>query len=846
MGDLARVGLVVVSHSSALAWAAVGLAQEMLHGAPVRIEVAAGLDEHTLGTDALAIHRALLDADTGAGVVVLMDLGSAILSTELALDLLDDEARAAVTLCAAPIVEGLVVAVVAAAGGASREVVAAEATAALAGKQAHLGGVGDSPDDASGASDGATAASDGATAASDGASAASDGASAEVVGRFVVANPHGLHARPAARLVQEAGAFDAVVTLRNLTTGAGPVPARSLSRVATLGAQKGHDIEVVATGPDARCALDHLLALADRAFDEDLAGHAPQGGGAPPLAGPVRASGPMPASPGIGIGLAWVAASAPVVAARTTTDDPAADRAGLAAAIGRVTEAIRAVRADTARDLGEQDAAIFDAHLQLLADDDLLGDADHRIGSGEGAPSAWAAAVARVEAAFAALSDPYLQARAADVRAVGDQVLADLLGVERSLSGATGVLVATDLTPADVAGLDPVRVAAVVLAHGSPTAHCAILARAKGIPVVVGAGAAVLDVAAGTLMAVDGTAGEVVVDPSAEEVAHFRTLADAFDAARTRALQRADRPALTSDGTTVLVGANLGSLADAVTAASSGADLAGLVRTEFLFLGRQHAPDVDEQEASYLALAEAIGGRRLTLRTLDVGGDKPLGYVPMPVEANPFLGLRGLRLSLARPGLLADQLLAVVRTAHRTPVSVMFPMVSVVPELLEARRLLGEAIERDGRGRPSGLEVGIMVEVPAAALKAAAFAPFVDFFSIGTNDLTQYTMAAERGSGDVAVLGDPYDPGVLRLIGCVGDAAGAAMVGVCGELAADPAAVPLLIGLGVHELSMSPLAIPQVKDAVRGVDRVAARDLARRALTLDGPLAVRALLAEGR
>jgi phosphoenolpyruvate-protein kinase (PTS system EI component) len=301
---------------------------------------------------------------------------------------------------------------------------------------------------------------------------------------------------------------------------------------------------------------------------------------------------------------------------------------------------------------------------------------------------------------------------------------------------------------------------------------------------------------------------------------------------------------VTRDGATVLVGANLGSAGDA--RAAVGADLAGLVRTEFCFLGRHSAPDVDEQEAAYRAIAEAMDGRRITLRTLDVGGDKPLDYLAMPREANPFLGVRGLRLALAQPQLLADQLQAIVRVAHDHPLDVMFPMVAAVDELVAARRALDEAVESVGRGRPAGLRVGIMVEVPAAALKAAAFAPLVDFLSIGTNDLTQYALAAERGNDELAALADPLDPGVLALVAATVDGAARAdhdvLVAVCGEVAGDEQAVALLIGLGVRELSVAPAAVATVKEAVREVELGHAREVAAAALACPDAHAVRALL----
>jgi phosphoenolpyruvate-protein phosphotransferase/dihydroxyacetone kinase phosphotransfer subunit len=828
------VGLVVVSHSRALALAAVALAEEMVHGQRLTIAVAAGLDELTFGTDAVAITEAIAAADDGDGVVVLMDLGSAVLSAELALDLMDDQdARDRVTLCPAPLVEGLVVAAVAAAGGAGRAEVAAEAAAALAGKQSQL-----EPDA------GTSPAAPDSTAE----------AESELSATFTLSNPHGLHARPAARLVQQVRQFDAEVRLRNLTTGAGPVPAGSLSRVATLGALTGHQVEVSVTGTQARQALEGVLSLARRGFDEHVSPPA-EGGLAPAVTPLTLTVGPLAASPGIAIGPAQPMRVRTIEVPDEPAGDPAEQGRRLSDALTVVRSQVEGQRVRAAAEVGASEVAIFDAHLMLLEDSALLGDARARLAS-QGAAPAWAAAVARAEAELGGLSDPYLRARAADVRAVGDQVLRALLPgdeqpgedvVEVGVAGqdaASGVLVAGDLTPAQAAGLDPDRIAGVVLAFGSPTAHSAILARARGIPAVVAAGAGVLDIAPGTLLAVDGDLGELVVDPAPAVRATFEQRARDRAARASAALARSAAPAVTRDGVEVLVAANIGSAQDARDAAAAGADGAGLVRTEFLFLGRASAPEVDEQEKAYLAIAAALGGRRITLRTLDVGGDKPLDYVPMPAEANPFLGVRGLRLSLLRPQLLIDQLIAVLRVARQTPVSVMFPMVSTVAELVRARAMLDDAVRSEGGAWPSGLQVGIMIEVPAAALKARSFAPHVDFLSIGTNDLTQYTMAAERGNDATAGLGDPFDPAVLRLVQatCAGVGPGV-LVAVCGELAADERATGLLLGLGVGELSMTPRAVPVVKEAVRAVELGAARDLAGRALQADGPDAVRSLLA---
>src|SRR3954453_7289859 len=337
------------------------------------------------------------------------------------------------------------------------------------------------------------------------------------------------------------------------------------------------------------------------------------------------------------------------------------------------------------------------------------------------------------------LTDPYLRGRAADLRAVANDVVHSLAGSHDPAFIVDGVLVAHDLSPAQAAALDPDRVRAVVLGGGSPTSHASILIRSLGIPAVVSAGAAVLDLAEGTPVVVDGTTGCVVVDPTVEQLAGYEREARTLAERRAHDAVDATRPALSADGVPIEVAANLGSVADAVSAARVGADSAGLIRTEFLFLGRTQPPSVDEQERAYLAMAEAFGGRPITIRTLDVGGDKPLPYVQQAAEANPYLGRRGIRFSLARTDLLTEQLTAICRVARRSPVNVMFPMVKTVDGLLLARAFLDDVA--GGAGLPSSLRVGIMVEVPATALKIAAFLPYVDFVSIGTNDLPQYTLS---------------------------------------------------------------------------------------------------------
>jgi phosphocarrier protein FPr len=474
------VGIVVVSHSRALATAAVALAQEMVSGGAVRIAIAAGLDERTFGTDAVAIGQAITEADDGDGVVVLMDLGSAVLSAELAVELLGDEpVRSRVTLCPGPLVEGLVVAAVTAAVGASRAEVAREAAAALAGKQSQLG-TGSAP---AGEPDPDRENDQGAA-----------------TGRFELSHPHGLHARPASRLVQLVGGLDADVRLRDLTSGRGPVEAGSLSRLATLGALPGHVIEVTATGDQAEYAVGAVLALAERDFDESGPDDVP----------PVEAA-PTSATPGMGP--AWVHRTAPIEILPGPAGDPDHEWARLTAALDVVRAWVSRLRDRTAADLGEPLAAVFEAHLQLLADPALLDAARSGLATRRAGP-AWEAAVADAASALAGLTDPYLRARAEDVRAIGDQVLRVLVGPPGAdpdgepLDPPSGaVLVVDRLTPAQAVALDRSRVAAVVTAAGSAQGHAAILLRAKGIPAVVGAGPTVLEVPDGTVLTVDAGRG---------------------------------------------------------------------------------------------------------------------------------------------------------------------------------------------------------------------------------------------------------------------------------------------------------------------------------------------------
>ena len=839
------VGLVLVCHSARLAEGTAELAAQM-GGAELRIAAAGGLDlpGAPLGTDATRVMRAIDEVWSEDGVLVLVDLGSAVLSAEMAVELLPEERRGAVLLTAAPFVEGAVAAAVSAGLGDSLDTVAREARGALAGKAAQLA---EPAEPAAGSTP------------------AAGGTRLEL--RLTVANPQGLHARPAAALVRTAAGFDAVVTVTDATSGRGPASGRSLNAVATLGVRRGHEIVVRASGREAREALDAIGRLAAQGFGEPAevdaepaeAAGAPQGSGAsgdavrPLAAGDVLQG--IPASPGVAVGPAMLLAPAPFKVSGAPSVDRAADLVALDEALAEVAADIRCAKASLTGRAEAHDAAILDAHLLFLEDEALLAPARDGITlGGRNAARAWADSVAAAEAVWERLDDPYQRARAADLRSVGNQVLRRLTGAsEASLPDASGILVVDELTPALAAALDPALVSGVACASGGATSHGAILARALGIPVVVGAGGVLLAVAYGTPLLLDGDAGTVTIEPLRELVAAAETRRARHTEEEVGARSRARLPAVTRDGLTITVEANVSGPADVATALAAGADGVGLLRTEFLFVGAGHEPDEGEQERVYREIAEGLGGRPLVLRTLDAGADKPLAFLALEPEKNPFLGVRGLRLGLSRPDLLETQVRAALRAAAGHQLRLMFPMVTNVDEFLRAREIVAAAAaaldaEAGVAGGSSGrVAVGIMVEVPAAALLAEAFAAHVDFFSIGTNDLAQYVLAAERGNARVAALGDALHPAVLKLIDLtVRAAAGVGKtVAVCGEVAGDPAAIPLLRGLGITGLSMAPARIPLAKQAVRATDAGAARGLAAEALAAESAAEVRRLCHRG-
>jgi multiphosphoryl transfer protein len=550
----------------------------------------------------------------------------------------------------------------------------------------------------------------------------------------------------------------------------------------------------------------------------------------------------VPASSGLAIGrVVQFRRSEVRVRERAGSQDE--ERAHLASAIAEAKRQLEEMRQRLRGEADYGKAAIFIAHEEILADPELLEAAARGIAAGQSAAFAWRAAADTHAALLSGLKNELLAARAQDVRDVGRRVLNGLVGDNDARDyPADTILISEELTPSDIAGFDRTRVLGFCTTTGGASSHVAILARSFDLPAVVGIDTYALDVPDGTLAIVDGTRGVLTVSPTSEIVAQIRQRTAARVERQRLDAAQAHVPAVTLDGRRIDVGANAGDVDEGIRAASVGADGIGLLRTELLFMDRVNAPSEDEQFLMYRGIVQALGPERpIIIRTLDVGGDKPLAYLPLPREDNPFLGMRGLRVGLDRPDVLRTQLRAILRASEAGAVRVMFPMVATLAELRDARAMLDEAVGELG---VAPIPVGVMVEVPSAALQASAFAREVDFFSIGSNDLTQYTLAMDRGHPKLAARVDALHPAVLRLIDLTvrGAHDRGKWVGVCGGMAGEAQAVPILVGLGVDELSVNVPAVASVKAQVRALSFEACRDLAARALDADTAANVRAMM----
>jgi phosphoenolpyruvate-protein phosphotransferase/dihydroxyacetone kinase phosphotransfer subunit len=819
------VSIVIVSHSAKLAEGVRDLAAQMVKGL-VPLAVAGGTDDpaNSIGTDATKVQAAIESVYSPDGVLVLMDLGSALLSAEMALEFLSPEQRDHIYLCTAPLVEGCMAAAVQASLGADIHQVLQEAQGALAAKISQLEPVPDKDAPPS--------------------LPVMPIKNAQTL-QLTVWNKMGLHARPAANLVRTAGQYQAEIWV---SKGPKQASAKSINRIATLGVRQGDQIVITAVGPDADAALAALQSLAEHNFggpdDEQMAQESMP-------SDLLRAKSPgelagIPASPGIALGPVFLyQPKLPDIVVQKVTD-VAAEWSRLEAAIAAARQDIEALQSEAARQVGTNQAAIFEVHALFLEDPALLERAkDHVFARQLNAEAAWQATIEALADDYRTLDDEYLRARAADVLDVGERVLRYLMRVETPALDLDrpSILVAAELTPSQTARLDPAKVLGICTELGGATSHSAILARGLGIPAIVGLHGANRYLPHGQIVGMDGTTGRVWPQPDAAKRGELQAQRDQWQQEQRRIKLAGRKPAVTQDGQLVEVVANIAGPNDADAALDYGADGVGLFRTELLFLDRKSPPTEDEQLAAYRRVATSMGQRPLVIRTLDVGGDKPLPYLGVVPETNPFLGWRGIRFCLDHPEILKPQLRAILRASPGRNIKLMFPMVSTLLELRAAKKVLAdvrEELQAANIAFDKDMEVGVMIEVPAAVAVADQLAAEVDFFSIGSNDLTQYVMAADRGNARVSALVNALAPAVLRLIRQTVEAAHAAgiRVGLCGELAGNPLATRLLVGLGLDELSMSAANIPAVKSAIRQLTMEKARGAVASALVLESAEAV--------
>jgi phosphoenolpyruvate-protein phosphotransferase len=664
--------------------------------------------------------------------------------------------------------------------------------------------------------------------------------------QFTITNETGLHARPSALIASVAKKFQSNIKIIKYPSE-NSANAKSVVGIMGLEIQMNQNIIVEAKGSDAKVAIEHISEILEIGFHEHEEKSTPiktkvilADEDENTLAG-------IPASPGLAVGNIFQIASSEIEV-EDINSEPSVEKPKLEKALNEAIAELDSLRSKLTKEGNAERAAIFGAHLELLDDPDLIEECMNIIETKKSAAFAWKVSYLSHANRLTQLTNELFAARATDLKDVGRRVLKILVGaVDQKIDfPEDAILIAESLTPSDTANLDKSKVLGFATTTGGATSHVAILARSLGIPAIAGINAKALDLQAGTQVILDGDSGVIKLNISESDIALIKSKQEAYDKEKTQALEKAFDVAKTTDGLEIEVAANIAGPSDAADALSLGCDGVGLLRSEFLFLERKSAPTEADQLQTYQKIAHALtdekSARKFIIRTLDVGGDKPLAYMPIPEEENPFLGERGIRVSLNNPEIFREQLRAILRVKPIEQVRIMFPMISTITELKEAKKILKE--EQDKLGVKK-IEVGIMIEVPSAALMAEQLAAEVDFFSIGANDLTQYTLAMDRGHHKLAALADGLHPSILRLIKmtCDGAKKHGKWVGVCGGIASDLPAVPILIGLGVTELSVSVPVLPMVKAQVRKISHKDCSELAQKALNLETGKEVRELVS---
>lgn len=547
------------------------------------------------------------------------------------------------------------------------------------------------------------------------------------------------------------------------------------------------------------------------------------------------------ASDGIAAAKAYMLVQPDLSFSETSIDDPEAEIKRLDDAVEASKSELELIKQKATENLGEEEAQVFEAHLTILADPELLGQIKDKIKNDKvNAEAALKSVTDMFIEMFEAMTDnAYMQERAGDIRDVTKRIMSHLLGVtlpNPALIQEEVVIVAHDLTPSDTAQLDRNYVKGFITDIGGRTSHSAIMSRTLEIPAVVGSGSATTDIQEGEMVIIDGINGDALVDPTDAELADYKQKAAEFAAQKEEWARLKDAKSVSADGKEVLLGANIGTPDDVLGANDNGAEAVGLFRSEFLYMNSNELPTEDEQYEAYKAALEGMSGKQVVVRTMDIGGDKELPYLPLPEEQNPFLGYRAIRICLNRQDIFRTQLRALLRASKYGRLAIMFPMIATVQEFKDAKAIFEEEkanLVASGVEVSDDIQVGMMMEIPAAAMIADKLAKYADFFSIGTNDLIQYSMAADRGNERVSYLYQPYNPSILRLIKNIIDASHkeGKWTGMCGEMAGDQIAVPLLLGLGLDEFSMSATSILKTRSLIKKLDSKEMKELADKAVS---------------
>lgn len=820
------IGLVLVSHSRKLAQALVDFVKEM-NPKPIPIVAAGGVGNNNeeLGTDATDILDAINSVYSDDGVIILLDMGSAMLSTELALDFLEPVIAQKIKICSAPLVEGSISASVQIALDMDIETVCQEALESLQMKQSHL------QKDEKKVLEVTTTTN------------IEEFPKAEKI--LTINNLHGLHARPATKFVQTVGKFLSHVTVKNITKNKGPVNARSLNKLVALEIVYENQILILAYGNDAKEVITALTQLNENHYGESSKVSLE------PVVKKKRTAEMFSVSEGYAIGRAKLNTRNKHVIKKEIIEQPQLE-------IKKFTEALTKSKNKISMDienlkniLKKEELEIFEAHRVLLDDPDIIEQTILWIKNQKySAQYAWKKTIEKVVKQYQNLKDEYLQIRANDIQDIGMRVLDQMMGTTSILemdSQEPVILFDKTLTPSQVISLDSAKVIGIVTELGSSTSHVAILIRAIGIPALCGF-VRFSEISDHQKIILDGFTSEIFIDPNEKIEKKYKQKLEEWKKTQTQQLVTAQQLATTKDSYNIEILANVSSIKEVELAARAGADGIGLFRTEFLFFERKRPPTEEEQYHIFCEVAKTLGIRKpITLRTFDLGGDKVLPYLSLEKEENPFLGVRGSRLYDALPKLFNEHIRAILRAANFYHFQIMLPMISQVEEFLKIKEIITNVhldLQRDKITHRWPIKIGAMIETPSAVILAKELAQVADFFSIGTNDLTQYTMAAERGNTALEDYSDALHPAILRSIKTTVKAARDSNIplSICGEVASELIAIPLLLGLGLNKISMVASKIPAIKERVRKINIQEEIDKNNQILLLENSYEVRNFL----